>query len=123
MQSFYLEYPQKSNLQSVDVENKGTNLAPMVREIEGKSLPPLVAEISWSKLCVIPEKYRLQAKLAVKDEYNFDFIEMGIEHSEAELEAGIINNIRSFLSELLLKARLLSLPPYSPVLSLAAGYS
>jgi len=36
----------------------------------------------------VPEKYRLQAKLAVKDDYNFDFIEMGIEHSEAELEAG-----------------------------------
>jgi len=48
----------------------------------------------------VPEKYRLQAKLAVKDEYNFDFIEMGIEHSEVELEAGIINNIRSFLSEM-----------------------
>jgi predicted nuclease of restriction endonuclease-like (RecB) superfamily len=48
----------------------------------------------------IPEKYRFQAKLAVKDEYNFDFIEMGIEHSEAELEAGILNNIRAFLSEM-----------------------
>jgi predicted nuclease of restriction endonuclease-like (RecB) superfamily len=48
----------------------------------------------------VPEKYRLQAKLAVKDDYNFDFIEMGIEHSEAELEAGIVNNIRSFLSEM-----------------------
>ena len=48
----------------------------------------------------VPEKYRLQAKLAVKDDYNFDFIEMGIEHSEAMLETGIINNIRSFLSEM-----------------------
>jgi predicted nuclease of restriction endonuclease-like (RecB) superfamily len=48
----------------------------------------------------VPEKYRLQAKLAVKDEYSFDFIEMGIEHSEAELEAGIINNIRAFLTEM-----------------------
>ena len=48
----------------------------------------------------VPEKYRHQAKLAVKDDYNFDFIEMGIEHSEAELEAGIINNIRAFLSEM-----------------------
>lgn len=48
----------------------------------------------------MPEKYRLQAKLAVKDDYNFDFIEMGIEHSESELEAGIINNIRAFLSEM-----------------------
>jgi predicted nuclease of restriction endonuclease-like (RecB) superfamily len=48
----------------------------------------------------IPTQYRLQAKLAVKDDYNFDFIEMGIEHSEAELEAGVINNIRAFLSEM-----------------------
>jgi len=48
----------------------------------------------------VPEKYRRQAKLAVKDDYNFDFIEMGIEHSESELEAGIINNIRAFLSEM-----------------------
>jgi len=48
----------------------------------------------------VPEKYRLQAKLAVKDDYNFDFIEMGIEHSEAELEAGVINNIRAFLLEM-----------------------
>ena len=48
----------------------------------------------------VPEKYRLQAKLAVKDDYNFDFIEMGIEHSEAELEVGVINNIRAFLSEM-----------------------
>jgi predicted nuclease of restriction endonuclease-like (RecB) superfamily len=48
----------------------------------------------------VPEQYRLQAKLAVKDDYNFDFIEMGIEHSEAELEAGIIKNIRAFLLEM-----------------------
>ncbi|MCL2827119.1 MAG: PDDEXK nuclease domain-containing protein [Oscillospiraceae bacterium] len=49
---------------------------------------------------IVPEKYRLQAKLAVKDDYNFDFLEMGIEHNEAELEAGIIHNIRAFLAEM-----------------------
>jgi predicted nuclease of restriction endonuclease-like (RecB) superfamily len=48
----------------------------------------------------VPEKYRLQAKLAVKDDYNFDFIEMGDEHSEAELEAGITKNVKSFLLEM-----------------------
>ena len=48
----------------------------------------------------IPEKYRKQAKLAVKDDYNFDFLEMGMEHSEKELETGIINNIRAFLIEM-----------------------
>ena len=42
----------------------------------------------------VPEKYRLQAKLAVKDDYNFDFLEMDTEYSEAELEAAIIKNIR-----------------------------
>ena len=48
----------------------------------------------------VPEKYRLQAKLAVKDDYNFDFLEMGTEHSEAELESGLVNNIRAFLTEM-----------------------
>jgi predicted nuclease of restriction endonuclease-like (RecB) superfamily len=48
----------------------------------------------------VPEKYRLQAKLAVKDEYNYDFLEMGVEHSEAELEVGLIRNIQAFLIEM-----------------------
>ncbi len=48
----------------------------------------------------VPEKYRLQAKLAVKDEYTFDFLEMSIEHSEKELERGLINNVKAFLSEM-----------------------
>ena len=48
----------------------------------------------------VPEQYRLQAKLAVKDEYTFDFLEMGLEHSEHELEVGLINNVRSFLTEM-----------------------
>lgn len=48
----------------------------------------------------VPEKYRVQAKFAVKDEYTFDFLEMGIEHSERELELGLINNVRAFLSEM-----------------------
>ncbi|WP_258879780.1 YhcG family protein [Clostridium estertheticum] len=48
----------------------------------------------------VPQKYRLQAKLVVKDEYTFDFLEMSIEHSELELEKGLINNVKSFLSEM-----------------------
>lgn len=49
---------------------------------------------------IVPGKYRLQAKLAVKDEYNFDFLELGEAHSEAEFEAKIIKNIRAFLIEM-----------------------
>jgi len=48
----------------------------------------------------VPEKYKLQAKLSVKDDYNFDFLEMGLEHSEATFETGILNNIRAFLLEM-----------------------
>lgn len=48
----------------------------------------------------VPEKYRLQASLAVKDEYTFDFLGLGEEHSERELEQGLMQNIRSFLIEM-----------------------
>jgi predicted nuclease of restriction endonuclease-like (RecB) superfamily len=37
----------------------------------------------------VPAKYRDQAKLAVKDEYTFDFLELGEEHSERELERAV----------------------------------
>ena len=36
----------------------------------------------------------------VKDDYNFDFLEMGLQHSEAEMESAIINNLRAFLIEM-----------------------
>jgi predicted nuclease of restriction endonuclease-like (RecB) superfamily len=40
---------------------------------------------------------RAQAKLAVKDEYTFDFLELGEEHSERELERALIVRIEDFL--------------------------
>jgi len=40
---------------------------------------------------------RAQAKLAVKDEYTFDFLELGEEHSERELERALIGRIENFL--------------------------
>ena len=48
----------------------------------------------------VPEKYRHQAKLAVKDEYSFDFLEFGEEHSEKELELALLENVRKFLIEM-----------------------
>ena len=47
-----------------------------------------------------PAKYRHQAKLAVKDEYSFDFLELGEEHSEKELERVLLENMRKFLIEM-----------------------
>lgn len=47
----------------------------------------------------LPESIKSQAILAVKDEYTFDFLALGDEYSEAELEQSLIKNIRSFLIE------------------------
>jgi len=71
----------------------------LINNIENKAFEKYLAnQTNFDE--TVPEKYRLQAKLAVKDEYNFDFLEMGIEHSEAELETAIIKNIRAFLIEM-----------------------
>ncbi|MBX3288968.1 MAG: DUF1016 family protein [Acidobacteria bacterium] len=48
----------------------------------------------------IPEDIRDQAKLAVKDEYMFDFLELGEEHRERELERSLIGKIEEFLREM-----------------------
>jgi len=48
----------------------------------------------------LPAKIRNQAKLAVKDEYLFDFLELGPEHSERELELALISKIERFLREM-----------------------
>jgi predicted nuclease of restriction endonuclease-like (RecB) superfamily len=71
----------------------------LINNIENKAFEKyLLNQTNFDK--TVPEKYRLQAKLAVKDDYTFDFMEMGLEHSEAALETGIINNIRAFLMEM-----------------------
>ena len=49
---------------------------------------------------VLPTEYKHQAILAVKDEYQFDFLELSSEHSEYELEHSILKNIRAFLLEM-----------------------
>lgn len=48
----------------------------------------------------LPEERRTQAKLAVKDEYSFDFAELSPEYSEHELELQLVNNVRAFLIEM-----------------------
>ncbi len=49
---------------------------------------------------VLSDKIKNQAYLAVKDHYNFGFLEMENEHSEYELEQALIKNIKDFLLEL-----------------------
>lgn len=48
----------------------------------------------------LEDNYRHQANLAVKDSYNFDFLELGDEYDERQLELGLLNNVRNFLLEI-----------------------
>lgn len=48
----------------------------------------------------LPENSKNQAKLAVKDEYTFDFLDLADSHSERELELALLNNVRNFLLEM-----------------------
>ena len=48
----------------------------------------------------LPAEIFNQAKLAVKDEYTFDFLELGDEHSERQLEQAILSKIEPFLHEM-----------------------
>ncbi len=53
----------------------------LIHQIEGKSYEKfLLNQTNFDE--AVPEKYRHQAKLAVKDEYNFDFLEIGEQHNE-----------------------------------------
>jgi predicted nuclease of restriction endonuclease-like (RecB) superfamily len=47
----------------------------------------------------VSEEIRNQAKLAVKDEYIFDFLELADEHSERQLEQEILTRVEAFLQE------------------------
>lgn len=71
----------------------------LIHQIEGGSYERFLSnQTNFDK--AISEKYRHQAKLAVKDNYIFDFLELSEEYKEKELEHSLINNIRSFLQEM-----------------------
>jgi predicted nuclease of restriction endonuclease-like (RecB) superfamily len=71
----------------------------LINQIENKAYEQYILnQTNFDK--ALPGKYSYQAKLAVKDEYTFDFLELGEEHSEKELEFALINKIRHFLTEM-----------------------
>ena len=71
----------------------------LINQIEAGAFEKFMAnQTNFDK--AVPEKYRHQAKLAVKDEYTFDFLEMSDGHSEKELERALVDNVRKFLVEM-----------------------
>jgi predicted nuclease of restriction endonuclease-like (RecB) superfamily len=71
----------------------------LINQIENRSFEKYLSnQTSFDK--TLPEKYKAQAKLAVKDDYTFDFLELGEEHSEKELEKALTEKIKHFLTEM-----------------------
>ena len=121
---FYLEYYQNSKLQPLVGEISWTKNVVIFQKVknvlEREFYIKSVIKFGWTKDLLInhlesnsyekfllnqtnfnktlPTKYKHQAKFAVKDEYNFDFLELSDNYNEYELEIGLINKIREFLS-------------------------
>jgi predicted nuclease of restriction endonuclease-like (RecB) superfamily len=61
----------------------------LIHQIENKTYEKtLLNQTNFD--AVLPEHIRSQAKLAVKDEYTFGFLELADEHSERQLEQAIL---------------------------------
>ena len=119
MRQFYLEYNGHEKLQPLVGEiGWAHNLLIMARckdAQEREFYLRMTRKFGWSKNVLAHQIYeksllgqtnfdqtltpalRAQAKLAVKDEYTFDFLELGEEHSERELERALIARIEDFL--------------------------
>lgn len=126
MRYFYLEYHENEKLQTLSREiGWSHNIAIFQKtkdELEREFYIKMVIKFGWTYRVLdnhidnksyekyllnqtnfdntIIEKYKYQAKLAVKDEYNFDFLELDENHNEHQLEIGLINKIREFLAQM-----------------------
>jgi predicted nuclease of restriction endonuclease-like (RecB) superfamily len=71
----------------------------LIHQIENRTYEKTMASQTNFDVA-LPEEIRKQAKLAVKDEYTFDFLELADEHSERQLEQAILAKIEPFLLEM-----------------------
>lgn len=71
----------------------------LVNQIENQTYEKtLLNQTNFDK--TLPQTMLSQAKLAVKDEYIFDFLGLGEEHSEQQLEKAILSKMEHFLREM-----------------------
>lgn len=68
----------------------------LIHQIENQSYEKTLLNQTNFERAVTPE-IRQQAKLAVKDEYLFDFLELGEQYAERELERALLARLEDFL--------------------------
>lgn len=126
MRNFYLCYSTKLKLQPLVAEIGWThNLIIMEKckdDLQREFYMRMTGKYGWTKNVLIhqienhtyektlvnqtnfeetlPVPVREEAKLAVKDEYTFDFLELSEEHTERQLERALLFKVESFLKEM-----------------------
>lgn len=74
----------------------GWSKSVLLHQIENQSYEKsMLGQTNFDR--ALTPKLRAQAKLAVKDEYTFDFLELADKHDERELERALIAKIEGFL--------------------------
>jgi len=68
----------------------------LIHQIDNQSYEKSLSGQTNFDQTLTPE-LRVQAKLAVQDEYTFDFLELAEEHGERELERALITRVEDFL--------------------------
>jgi predicted nuclease of restriction endonuclease-like (RecB) superfamily len=126
MRSFYVTYSQNEKLQPLVAEIGWTHniviLEKCKDDLEREFYMKMTRKFGWTKNVLIHQienqtyqktllnqtnfdqnissEIRNQLKLAVKDEYTFDFLELANEHSERQLEQAILAKVKPFLQEM-----------------------
>ena len=110
MRNFYLTYCESEKLAPLVREISWSNNIVIMEkckdDLQREFYIQMAKRYGWTMRALtnfdltLPVERRVQAKLAVKDEYTFDFAELSPEYSEHELEMQLVNNVRAFLIEM-----------------------
>ena len=110
MRNFYLTYCEAEKLAPLVREISWSNNIVIMEkckdDLQREFYIQMAKRYGWTMRALtnfdltLPVERRVQAKLAVKDEYTFDFAELSPEYSEHELEMQLVNNVRAFLIEM-----------------------
>jgi len=126
MRTFYLTYPNNQKLQPMAAEIGWTHntliLDQCKDDLEREFYIRMTRKYGWTRRVLtlqiesnayarfltnqtnfdrtLPEEIRKQAKLAVKDEYTFGFLELGEEYNERQFELAVLARVEPFLREM-----------------------
>ncbi len=104
MRQFYLEYKANEKLQPLVGEiSWSKNLVIMGKckdDLQREFYIQMTKKYGWTKSVLVHQVESEAYERFLLNQTNFDFLELGQEYDERQLELGLINNVRSFLLEM-----------------------